>query len=100
MRARDITLTLKQARKTENGKLWIRADEYQCRQAFHHFMNLLNRAVFGKVFYRYGKKLNVIPVLEKEIYGRWHYQAAIEPPAHMDAYQFDQLITDCWSRTD
>jgi hypothetical protein len=96
----DISLSLKQARKTDDGKVWIRADEYQCRKAFHHFMNIINRKVFGKAFCRYGRRLNVIPVLEKKKYGRWHYHAAIEPPAHIDAYQFDQLITDCWSQTD
>jgi hypothetical protein len=33
---------------------------YPCRQAFRHFMNLLNRAVYGAAFRRYGKRLRVI----------------------------------------
>ena len=44
----DMTLTLKQARKTDDGVRWIRTDEYQCTAAFRHFMRLLNRAVHGR----------------------------------------------------
>jgi hypothetical protein len=60
----DVTLTLKQARKSDNG-MWVKIDDYPCRQAFRHFTNLLNRAVFGAAFRRYGKRLRVLPVLEK-----------------------------------
>src|ERR1700751_5250685 len=60
----DVTLTLKQARPSEKGA-WIKIDDYPCRQAFRHFMNLLNRAVYGAAFRRYGKSLRVLPVLEK-----------------------------------
>ena len=60
----DLTLTLKQARKTDDGLRWIRADEYQCREAFRHFMNRLNRAVYGNAYRHNGKKLRVLPILE------------------------------------
>jgi hypothetical protein len=60
----DVTLTLKQARQSEIGA-WVRIDDYPCRQAFRHFMNLLNRAAYGAAFRRYGKRLRVLPVLEK-----------------------------------
>ena|SRR5271168_420334 len=80
----DVTLTLKQGRQSDNGtKVWI--DEQQCKRAFHHFMNLLNHAVYGKTVKLHGKRLQVLPVLEKgEIRarslsksqrgtsGRWH----------------------------
>src|SRR6266446_9641720 len=54
----DVTLTLKQARQSERGA-WIKIDDYACRQAFRHFMNLLNRAVYGAAFRRYGRRLRV-----------------------------------------
>jgi hypothetical protein len=60
----DVTLTLKQARQPDSGG-WVKIDDYRCRQAFRHFMNLLNRAVYGSAFRRYGKSLRVLPVLEK-----------------------------------
>ena len=58
--------------------------EAQARCAFRHFMNLLNRAVFGNAARRYGKRLRVIAVLEKGLNSPWHYHAAIEPPGHID----------------
>src|ERR1700684_3815225 len=60
----DVTLTLKQARRCEKGA-WLKIDDYSCREAFRHFMNLLNRAVYGAAFRRYGKRLRVLAVLEK-----------------------------------
>jgi len=60
----DVTLTLKQARQPDSGG-WVKIDDYRCRQAFRHFMNLLNKAVYGAAFRRYGKRLRVLPVLEK-----------------------------------
>src|SRR5258708_19207401 len=60
----DVTLTLKQARQPDSGG-WVKIDDYRCRQAFRHFMNLLNRAVYGAAFCRYGKNLCVLPLLEK-----------------------------------
>jgi len=60
----DVTLTLKQAWQPDRGG-WVKIDDYRCRQAFRHFMNLLNRAVYGSAFRRHGKRLRVLPVLEK-----------------------------------
>src|SRR5260370_14949164 len=73
----DVTLTIKQRRRANNGK-WFCADEIQCQQAFWHFKDFLNRAVYGNAVRRCGKKLRMIPVLEKAIRrkstgGRWHY---------------------------
>src|SRR5437764_15446081 len=60
----DVTLTLKQAWQPDRGG-WLKIDDYRCRQAFRHFVNLLNRAVYGSAFRRHGKRLRVLPVLEK-----------------------------------
>src|SRR5271166_474024 len=98
----DVTLTLKQARKSDNG-MWVRINLHECPRAFGHFMNLLNRAVYKNAFRSLGKRIRVLPVLEKDLEGRWHYHCAIEPPAHaddtvMDAGTFERLIGDCWSQ--
>jgi hypothetical protein len=108
----DVTLTLKQARQSDGGA-WIKLDDYPCRQAFRHFMNLLNRAVYGAAFRRYSRRLRVLPVLEKgEIRaralrsgergtsGRWHIHCAIELPSHFDAIAFETLIRDCWGKVE
>ena len=108
----DVTLTLKQARQPDSGG-WLKIDDYRCRQAFRHFMNLLNRAVYGAAFRRYGKRLRVLPVLEKgEVRaralrswdrgtsGRWHIHCAIELPSHFDGIALESQIRDCWSKVE
>ena len=108
----DVTLTLKQARQPDSGG-WVKIDDYRCRQAFRHFMNLLNRAVYGAAFRRYCKRLRVLPVLEKgEVRaralrswergtsGRWHIHCAIELPSHFDAVALENLICDCWAKVE
>jgi hypothetical protein len=108
----DVTLTLKQARQSDRGA-WIRLDDYPCRLAFRHFMNLLNRAVYGAAFRRHGKRLRVLPVLEKgEVRapalrswelgtaGRWHIHCAIELPSHLDAVDFECIIRKCWTKVE
>jgi hypothetical protein len=122
----DVTLTLKQARKCKNG-IPIKIDEYECKRAFQHFMNLLNRAVYGNAFRNCGKRLRVIPVLEQTetvrdpqettvlhrgryrrafplrrsgTSGRWHFHCAIELPQHIDAITFEKLVEVCWKKVD
>jgi hypothetical protein len=107
-----VTLTLRQARQLDGGA-WLRIDEYQCRQAFRHFINLLNRAVYGSAVRRHGKRLRVLPVLEKGEMravalrswerggcGRWHVHCAIELPSHVDAITLEDLIRACWTKVE
>src|ERR1700739_1042495 len=73
-------------------------------------MNLLNRAVYGTAFRRYGKSLRVLPVLEKKagsapapyVHGtvvrRWPIHCAIELPSHFDGIALEKLICDCWAK--
>jgi len=108
----DITLTLKQARQSDNGA-WVKIDDYTCRQAFRFFMSLINRAVYGAAFRRHGKRLRVLSVLEKgEVRaralrswergtsGRWHIHCAIELPLHFDAVTLEKLIRGCWAKVE
>jgi hypothetical protein len=108
----DVTLTLKQAWQPDRSG-WVKIDDYRCRQAFRHFVNLLNRAVYGAAFRRYGKRLRVLPVLEKgEVHtsalrswergrsGRWHIHCAIELPVHLDAIALEKLIRNCWAKVE
>ena len=78
----DVTLTLKQRHQPDSGG-WVKIDDYRCRQAFRHFMNLLNRAVYGAAFRRYGKSLRVI-----------------ELPSHFDGIALENLIRDCWTKVE
>src|ERR1700730_11991213 len=108
----DVTLTLKHARQSDSGA-WVKIDDCRCRQAFRHFMSLLNRAVYGAAFRRHGKRLRVLPVLERgELHarafrswergasGRWHIHCAIELPSHFDAVALEKLIRNCWAKVE
>jgi hypothetical protein len=76
-------------------------------------MNLLNRAVYGAAFRRYGKRLRVLPFVEKgEIRarglrawergtsGRGHIHCAIELPSHFDAIALERLTRVCWAKVE
>ena len=108
----DVSLTLRQAHRADNGG-WINIDHYQCQKAFRHFMNLLNKAVYGSAFRRYGKRLRVLPVVERGevrtrslrrcergISGRWHIHCAMELPPHVDAPTLETLIGVCWAKVE
>src|SRR3984885_13746704 len=108
----DVSLTLKQGHRADSGS-WIEVDHYRCGQAFRHFMNLLNKGVYGSAFRRYGKRLRALPVLEKgEVRarslhpcergtsGRWHVHCAIELPSHFDAIALENLICKCWAKVE
>jgi hypothetical protein len=108
----DLTLTLKQAHRADSGS-WIKVDHYRCKESFRHFMNLLNKAVYGSAFRRHGKRLRVLPVIERgEVYapslrqcergtfGRWHIHCAIELPVHFDAFTLEKLVRVCWAKVE
>ena len=53
----------------------------------------------------YGKRLRVLPVVEKGgigrgASGRWHIHGAIELPQHMDSIAFEELVQKCWQKLD
>ena len=108
----DVTLTLKQCCRSDSGA-WVKINDYRCRQAFRHFMNLLNRVIYGAAFRRHRKRLRVLPVLEKgEVRtrtlrswergtsGRWHIHCAIELPSHFDAISLESAIRRCWEKVE
>jgi hypothetical protein len=108
----DVTLTLKQALRPDSAG-WVKIDDYRCRRSFRHFMNLLNRAVYGAAFRRYGKRLRVLPVLEKGencaralrswdrgTSGRWHIHCAIELPLHFDGISLERIVRECWVKVE
>ena len=108
----DVTLTLKQCCRSESGA-WIKINDYRCRQAFRHFMNLLNRTIYGAAFRRHRKRLRVLPVLERgEVRtrtlrswecgksGRWHIHCAIELPLHFDAIALESAVHQCWEKVE
>lgn len=93
-----LTLNLKQSAQTECGG-FVRVDELEAKKAFRQYMNILNRRIYKSAYRKHGKRLRVIPILEKSAEGRLHYHAAMEPPEFMDAGSFGNIAMDVWLQT-
>src|SRR3546814_1961362 len=70
-----VTLTLKQGIAGAGGLAgrYQKIDMYEVRKNFRHFMNFLNRQVYGKAVERYGKRIDVLAVIEGGNLTRSHY---------------------------
>lgn len=89
-----VTFTMKQR---VNGK---QLDEIACSRNFRHFLNLFNKKVYGNASVRYGKKVEVIPVLEKSLSGRLHYHTLIKNPLPEKVFQVEMMMKDIWQKTE
>jgi len=87
-----VTLTMKQ--HTQGKSL----DEINASLCLRHFLNRLNRTCFSNAFSRGGKRISVMPVLEKSYDGRLHYHLTIINPYPDNAEFFVQSIRDCWQK--
>ena len=87
-----ITLTLT-ARQRVDGE---RVDDIKLFQNFRHFLNLLNKELFGHASQRFGKKLKVWNVREVSGEGRYHLHCLIEKPTHISSDKFKELVVSIW----
>ena len=87
------TLTMKQ--RVDSVEL----DRIICSRNFRPFSNRLNKAILGNSFTRYGNRIPIIPVLERNYSQRYHYHTAIDRPHQVSRDDFKEIVTDCWSRT-
>ena len=61
--------------------------------------NMLNAAIFGTRFKRYGTKLSMFVVREQDQTHRHHIHCVIERPQHISAPDFIMLTQQCWTST-
>ena len=88
-----LTLTLKQ--RVFNHSL----DLIQVTSTIRHFMNRLNRMIFGNASKRYNKKLKLFPVIEHGADKRFHIHAIIDCPNKITTDQFNfDFIHDLHSK--
>lgn len=88
-----ISLTMKQ--RVFDQKI----DMYFASANFRHFMNRLNRKVFGNAAHRFGRGLKVLPVQEHNELVRLHYHGVIDKPQRMSFDEFRDAINAAWQRT-
>lgn len=89
-----VTLTEKQFYKG------IRLDPIRSDQNFRHFLNLLNRKVYGNSYRRFDRRLNVFSVKEVSLNDRHHRHCMIEVPTNQTFEQFYSKLEWCWKETD
>ena len=84
--------------KQRSNGIWL--DEVRASKNLRHFLNRLNRSIFGQAFKRYDRRLNVVPVIERSSPGRLHFHLVIQNPYPDSPARFEQMIGEEWSRTD
>ena len=89
----SITLTMKQ--RVNDEKL----DKIKSYLNFKYFMNRLNTKIYGNSFKRYGKRIEVIPVLENSRDNRLHYHILIKRPERISSIRFKFMIKEEWNKT-
>jgi hypothetical protein len=92
-----ITLTFREA--INNGEGWVRISRYNCSPNLTHFLNLLNRQIHGPRWRKHGSRLEVIPTLEQNTSGRFHYHLATNRPGALSNDEFSALVRVLWLRT-
>lgn len=96
-----VTLTLRQCITVPNGtpaaKMWI--NETLASQNLRHFLNKLNRSIFGKAALRFKKSVACIPVLEGGDFRRLHYHLLIDCPRADLVESFPDIIAHHWRST-
>jgi hypothetical protein len=96
-----VTLTLRQCVTVPNGtmptKVWL--TDTAATQNLRHFLNKLNRTVFGKAALRFGRGVGCIPILEGGSFKRLHYHAMLDCPRSDLTAEFPLLVAEHWRST-
>lgn len=92
-------MTLKQGVRVEAGFTYVRLTPEAASQNLRHFLNALNRQIYGNAARRYGKRVRVIPVLEGCADKRFHFHCMIDCPRPELAPTFGMLVAQTWKST-
>ncbi len=95
------TLTLKQRVTVTDGihSITVPLTDERAGQNLRHFLNVLNKRVYGSAAQKYGKRLAVIPVLEGGRDKRLHYHLMIDCPRQELEESLPTLISMTWHQT-
>lgn len=97
----SATLTLRQSIIVSEGDVShrITLTDLSASQNFRHFLNKLNRTLYGKSAQRFSRGAAVVPVLEGGNGKRFHYHAVIDCPRSDLVPDFPMVIADAWRST-
>jgi hypothetical protein len=88
-----ITLTQKQIVDRQ------RIDDIVSSQNVRHFLNFLNREVYGRQRNAKKQKINLFIVRETSFNDRHHLHLIVESPFHIPLEDFRAAILRCWMKT-
>jgi len=89
-----LTLTLKQRQFNKSLNL------IQVSITLRHFLNRLNRAIFGNASKRFNKSIQFVPVIEYGPDTRYHVHAIIDCPTKLNNITLQSKIVSAWNKTD
>ena len=97
----EVTLTLKQCIYIDHdrGRSRIALTKIDAEQNLRHFLNLLNKRIYGPSAQRHNKRVNVIPILEGGKATRLHYHLLIDCPRDDLIDAFPAMIITAWRDT-
>ncbi|WP_067674898.1 rolling circle replication-associated protein [Tsuneonella dongtanensis] len=94
-----VTLTLKQCLPLPGGAL-VKITPDLASRNMRHFLNLLNRRVYGSAYLRHGQRLPCLVALEGTNDKRLHYHIHLDCPREDLVPTYPRLISELWERTD
>lgn len=66
-----------------------------------HFLNILNKKIYGNASRRFNKKINVFSVFEGgDKNKQLHIHMTMDVPEHVDRDKFVSLVSELWIKTD
>ncbi len=92
-----LTLTLKQCIRVSEG--FVKIDKIAASRNVSHFLNRVNKRVYGTSSRRHGKRLSCLPVVEHDEVHRMHYHLLLDRPGRYTDAEFEALIRECWQKT-
>ena len=97
-----VTLTMKQGQQIDAGRgpTYVPLTPAMASGNMTHFLNRLNKAVYGNAAVRYGKRVAAIPVIEGGNEKRLHYHLVLDCPRSDLHDRYPELIADLWQKTE
>lgn len=97
-----VTLTMKQGQQIDGGRgpAFVALTPAMASTNMTHFLNRLNKSVFGNAAERFGKRVASIPVLEGGNGDRLHYHLVLDCPRTDLHDGYAELISELWQKTE
>jgi hypothetical protein len=90
-----VTLTHRRRHRTRNQGI----TQFDCGQNLRHFLNKLNRKLYGRKGLNDLMKLPVFPVLERDQSNRYHYHLLLDCPPLISKEEMAAHIHAIWPNT-